>query len=163
MDIRNATPGDAAQICRVVRASIVELCYADHQADPGILERWLANKTPDNVSRWLSNPANMNLVAAEGDVLLAAGCVTTSGEIILNYVSPAARFRGVSSRLLVAMEASALRQGVRRCVLDSTATAHRFYQSRGYRDAGTPRTKHGLAAFPMVKVVESDAEARRPT
>jgi hypothetical protein len=47
MRIRNAVPEDAAAACEVMRRSIAELCVADHRNDPAILERWLANKTPD--------------------------------------------------------------------------------------------------------------------
>src|SRR5215469_17047263 len=119
MEVRQATLADASDICRAVRGSIIELCFADHQGDPEILARWLANKAPDNVSRWLSNTRNINLVATDGGAVLAAGCVTVSGEIILNYVSPAARFQGVSSALLAHMETAARQHGNRRCTLES--------------------------------------------
>lgn len=144
MEIRRATTADVAQICEVVRASITELCVADHQGDPDILKQWLANKTPENVTRWLSNANNINLVAAEDSAVLAAGCVTIAGAILLNYVSPAARFSGVSSLLLAGMEAAARKNGNVRCLLDSTLTAHRFYKKRGYVDCGSPGEKHGL-------------------
>src|SRR5215469_2533132 len=117
MEVRQATIADASDICDAVRASIIELCFADHRGDPQILARWLANKTPENVSRWLSNARNINLVAVEGGAVLAAGCVTVSGEIILNYVSPAAQFQGVSSALLAHMEMAAREHGNRRCTL----------------------------------------------
>jgi GNAT superfamily N-acetyltransferase len=153
MEIRGATTADAIQICEVIRASITRLCVADHNGDPTILEDWLANKTPDNVTLWLSNANNINLVAAEGGAVLAAGCVTVAGAILLNYVSPAARFRGVSSALLLAMEAAARQKGNTQCKLISTLTAYRFYKRRGYVDCGSPEKKHGLTAFPMAKVL----------
>jgi GNAT superfamily N-acetyltransferase len=153
MPIRPARPEEAAAICAVVRASIIELCFEDHRGDPAILGAWLANKTPDNVVRWLANPVNLNLVAAEGDRVLAAGCVTTGGEIVLNYVSPTARFAGVSSALLAAMEDAARAHGASVCNLDSTTTAHRFYGGRGFSDRAPPVTKFGLTAWPMSKVL----------
>jgi GNAT superfamily N-acetyltransferase len=113
----------------------------------------LANKTPENVVRWLANPGNLNLVAVEGELVLAVGCVTISGEIVLNYVSPAARFRGVSSALLIAMEDAARMEGNSCCTLDSTITAHGFYRSRGYCDTGAPGQKFGLTTFPMSKTL----------
>ena len=151
MEIRGAREADVEDVCRVVRASIVELCVADHQGDPDILAQWLANKTPENVSIWLSNPNNINLVADESGAVLAAGCVTVSGEILLNYVCPTARFRGVTTQLLAAMEDFARGRGVERCVLASTTTARRFYERRGYRDAGYAATKHGMTIYPLVK------------
>jgi GNAT superfamily N-acetyltransferase len=151
MEVRSAGVADVADICRVVRASIIELCLADHRCDPAILAGWLTNKTPENVSAWLANPNNINLVAVDRDIVVGAGCVTVSGQILLNYVCPSARFRGVSSALLADREASARQRGNRRCVLESTATAHRFYLRRGYRDQDAPGGRHGLTTFPMTK------------
>jgi hypothetical protein len=153
MEIRPAAATDIAQICAVVRASITELCFADHKGDPDILARWLANKTPANAGLWLSNARNINLVADEDGAVIAAGCVTVFGEVLLNYVSPAARFCGVSSALLAGLEAAAREKGNARCRLESTVTAYRFYKERGYLDAGAPGGKHGLTTFPMTKAL----------
>ena len=153
MTIRPALPADADRICAVVRASIVELCHADHHGDPEILRLWLANKTPENVLRWLASPDNTNLVAVEGDTMLAAGCVTRAGEVVLNYVSPQARFRGVSSELLGALEEQARTAGNDRCRLDSTVTARRFYLARGYHGVGAPGEIFGLVSYPMAKAL----------
>ncbi len=38
MLIRDATPADAPEACDVLRASISELCAADHDSDPEILK-----------------------------------------------------------------------------------------------------------------------------
>ena len=151
MDIRRATIADATAICDIVIRSIRELCIEDHKDDPDILALWLANKTPENVARWLETPANTNLVAIEGAFVLGAGCVTTAGEITLNYVSPDARFRGVSRALVAALEAAARQNGNRSCRLESTATARRFYQGAGYVDSRAPMQKHGLTTYPMSK------------
>jgi hypothetical protein len=99
MKIRDAAPEDASAACEVMRRSIAELCSADHHDDPGVLERWLSNKTPQIFRSWI-RPDNALLVAVEDSHILAVGCVNDAGEITLNYVSPDARFRGVSSALL---------------------------------------------------------------
>jgi GNAT superfamily N-acetyltransferase len=153
MEIDRPSVFDAEVICRVVRASIKELCFEDHKGDEDILSRWLANKTPDNVAQWLTNPTNINLVVRENGIILSAGCVTTAGEITLNYVYPAARFRGVSSLLLSGLEAAARSAGNSECNLESTATARRFYRGRSYLDTGDPRQKHGLTTYPMRKAL----------
>lgn len=151
MEIRLAGPQDATALCEVVRRSITELCIADHKNDPEILSRWLENKTPENVIQWLANPDATILVAIELDAVLAAGCVTRAGEIVLNYVSPDARFRGVSRALLHALEETAQRNGNSVCRLDSTMTALRFYGGAGYVQAGEPIRKFGLEGYPMMK------------
>lgn len=151
MEIRRACIEDAAAICVVVRRSIEALCGADHHDDPILLARWLENKTPTTVERWIDNPANRTFVAVEGGEVLAAGCVTEAGEVVLNYVSPDARFRGVSRALLAAMEACARELGRREITLSSTATALRFYRDAGYVEAATPCAKHGVARHAMRK------------
>ena len=103
MMIRDAVPEDAAAACEVMRRSIAELCVPDHRNDSEILQRWLSNKTPEIFKSWI-RPDNVLLVAVEGASLVAVGRVTDAGEITLNYVSQQARFRGVSSDMLDALE-----------------------------------------------------------
>ena len=137
-----------------MRASITELCLADHGNNPEILGRWLANKTPENLVAWSADPGASLLLAVEDSVVLAVGSVKHSGEITLNYVSPHARFRGVSSALLQALETSAAERGASTCTLLSTETAHRFYLARGYADVGAPEHKFGTSAsYPMSKKI----------
>lgn len=159
MEIRDALPEDAAAACEVIRRSISELCGADHLNDPVILGRWLANKTPEIVASWISRPGNSVLVAVESDTILAVGCVTDAGEITLNYVSPDARFRGVSRALLVALETRARDRGNRRCTLLSTETARRFYRTAGYIEVGPAQRKLGTtSSYPMSKQLAGPVE-----
>lgn len=139
----------------MIRASIAELCVADHRRDPDILAKWLANKTPEIVATWIADPDASLLVAAEGDTVLAVGAVRNDGEITLNYVSPKARFRGASNALLEALETRAAERGNSHCRLVSTETAHRFYRARGYADAGAPEGRFGTnSSYPMSKKIK---------
>ena len=138
MIIREATAEDAVAACRTMRRSIAELCEADHHDDPDILQRWLNNKTPEIFKTWI-NPDHSLLVATEADTILAVGCITSAGKITLNYVSPDARFRGVSSAVLTVLERCARKRGNATCELESTETARRFYLTRGYSEIGTAR------------------------
>ena len=152
MEIRDAVPVDAAPVCEVLRRSITELCVADHRNDPAILERWLANKTPEIVASWIGQPASSMLIAVEEGSILAVGAVTDTGEITLNYVSPDARFRGVSRAMLGALEARAVARGNTRCTLISTETARRFYRTAGYVENGPSQGKFGTTgSYPMTK------------
>lgn len=154
MKIRDATRADATAACEVLRASISELCVADHHNDPIILGRWLANKTPENVALWVADRGASLLLAVENEFVLAVGAVRNDGEITMNYVSPAARFRGASSALLAALEARAKECGNSRCQLLSTETAHRFYLDRGYVATGAPQHKFGTSSsYPMMKMI----------
>jgi GNAT superfamily N-acetyltransferase len=137
-----------------MRRSIAELCVADHHNDETILKRWLSNKTPEIFLSWIARPDDSLLVAVEDGTILAVGCVTDAGEITLNYVSPDARFRGVSRALLGALEARAAARGNTRCTLTSTETARRFYRANGYVEDGPPAGKFGTSgSYPMSKPV----------
>lgn len=154
MRIRDAVKADAAAACEVVRSSISALCTLDHRNDRKILGRWLANETPENLETWIADPDASLLVAVDDQVVLAVGSVTNDGEITMNYVSPHARFLGVSSALLNAMESRARERGNTSCHLVSTETAHRFYLSRGYRDIGMPEGRFGTtSSYPMSKKI----------
>ena len=97
----------------MLRRSIVELCVADHGNDATILTQWLSNKTPEIVASWIASPDNSLLVAVERGTILAVGAVTNAGEVSANYVSPDARFRGVSRALLGTLEAKAIERSRR--------------------------------------------------
>ena len=154
MLIRNATPEDSEGACVVMKRSIAELCDADHNNDPAILAHWLGNKTPENVRSWMAQRDNTVLVALEDGQIIAVGSVTDKGQIGLNYVSPDARFRGVSRAMLRALEERAVQRGNSRCILTSTETARRFYLSAGYVETGAPAGEFGTTTgYPMSKEV----------
>ncbi len=149
MKIRDAVPDDASAACEVMRRSITELCAPDHGNDPVILRRWLSNKTPEIFRSWL-RPGSSVLVAVDNHRVLAVGCITDDGEITLNYVSPDARFRCVSTALLAELEKRAVERGNTICRLESTETARRFYLARGYSETGPAGHKFGTSSgYPM--------------
>ncbi|HEV2564982.1 MAG TPA: GNAT family N-acetyltransferase [Microvirga sp.] len=138
MEIRIARTEDAQQASTVLRRSIQELCQADHNGDAAKLADWLSNKTPETVAAWISHPQNLVLVATDGAAILGVAAMTKTGEILLNYVSPDARFQGVSKALISRLEAQARELGLDRCTLNSTKTARKFYQSLGYQEEIAP-------------------------
>jgi GNAT superfamily N-acetyltransferase len=149
--VRDATPADARDVVRVVRASISELCHADHGGDADVLAGWLDNKTEAKVATWLGNPANIILVAEIDGTVAGVSCLRTDGQVMLNYVAPAHRYRGVSKAMLAAIEARAKVLGLTELTLESTQTAYEFYRAAGFADSGPPVTQLGLTALPMVK------------
>lgn len=152
MRIRAAIPDDAVEICNVLRRSITELCTADHGGRDDILLPWLANKTPENVGEWIEQPFQTLLVAEIDSAMAGVGLATDEGEILLNYVSPDYRFRGVSKALLSEFEKHLLLRSVTVVRLVSTETAHRFYAGQGYKPVGEPQIWWGTAlSYPMEK------------
>jgi GNAT superfamily N-acetyltransferase len=152
MLIRDALPEDAEAACLVVRRSITELCQADHRNDPEIVAGWLANKTSENVRAWIDQIDSSLLVAIASGRIAGVGSVTDVGRIGLNYVSPDARFRGVSLALLRALEERSREHGNSRCTLTSTETARQFYLSNGYIQTAAPVREFGtMTGYPMSK------------
>lgn len=153
MNIRPATEEDAEQASLVLRRSITELCGCDHGKDPALLASWLANKTAEKFRDWLRSEDNVCRVATDADgIILGVGLMSKAGEIRLNYVSPDARFKGVSSALISALASEAARLGASRLSLNSTTTARQFHLARGFTDAGEPQTgrlKDNI--YPMIK------------
>jgi GNAT superfamily N-acetyltransferase len=149
--IRPAELRDATAACAVLRRSITELCTADHRGDPAILDRWLADKTPETVRGWITACGHTLLIANRADAVVAVGGMTAAGEITLNYVDPSGRFQGVSTAMLAALEDRLREQGVARSRLSSTATAHGFYRSRGYLDVGRSVAFGSLTEYHMAK------------
>ncbi|WP_207802772.1 GNAT family N-acetyltransferase [Roseicella frigidaeris] len=149
--VRPARPADAAAASAVLRRSIQLLCRADHGDDPAVLAAWLGNKTPAQVAGWIASPQGCVLVAEIGGRVCGVGSSGGDGRIGLNYVAPEARFRGVSTAVLAALEAWARARGLAHCRLESTATARRFYRARGYAEAGPLQRQMGAVGYPMAK------------
>lgn len=154
MEIRAARQDDAAEICLVLRRSITELCVADHNNDPQILDPWLANKTPENLHAWIARAGQTYRVVVIDDQIAGVGAVSATEGVLLNYVSPDFRYRGVSKALMAVLEDWLKEQGQVVCHLTSTATARQFYTTLGYLPDGEPvMRRSGMLTFPMKKLL----------
>lgn len=148
LNIRDAAPDDAAAAAEVVAASICRLCGTDHGGAADLIAHWTANKTPGQMRRWITGGALDVVVAERGGRIVGVGATRDPDEVALMYVAPEARFTGVSTALLAALEGR-LPAAVAR--LTSTATARAFYLARGWRETGAPRSDFGIAGYPMEK------------
>ena len=139
-DLRSAERSDAAEMAAVLRRSIAELCIADHNNDPERLESWLRNKTEETALSWIDGPGEVLVAVSQGSdrQLLGVGMALPAGEVVLNYVDPAARHQGVSKALMRSLESYFTKIGVTHVRLRSTLTAERFYRSIGYIQSDIP-------------------------
>ncbi|WP_420960056.1 GNAT family N-acetyltransferase [Brucella sp. IR073] len=151
MEFRPARSDEAENICDVLRRSISALCGLDHENNDELLLPWLANKTPENVRKWIEAPGQLLAVALIGGKLAGVGLVTAKGEIQLNYVSPDFRFRGVSKGMMRYLEAYLIEHGVTAASLASTETAREFYKSLGYVASEPQPWRGGKFSYPMRK------------
>ena len=160
--IAPAAATDADIAAQILRASIIQLCVADHRNDPQIISGWTANKTPERFQEWLRDPDLSLFVARRDGAAAGVGGATRDGKIILNYIAPDHVGHGVGRALLTAMEADLVANGVERGALDSTETALPFYERNGWRRAGCASSKlgpgvPGLSCNPMQKDLQKRA------
>lgn len=153
--VRVAEEADAEAVATVLRRSIVEVCYLDHQGDQSLLRKWLANKTEATVAQWLQSPQATALVAVTDDRPVGIGMLSRSGELLLCYVVPEVLGAGVGHRLLCALLQTAEEWMLERVFLESTATAKPFYLRNGFEPAGGPVVEGGMAGYPMQRSLTS--------
>ena len=151
--VRRATPDDVPAMSGVLTDSITDLCVADHGNDPDKLAAWTRNKTPEGVAAMLANPHGQLFVAELDGVVVAVGAISGNGGITLNYVAPAARFRGVSKAMLAVLEAELKTLGFAEGRLEATATARRFYESAGWVADGPQAEGRMVNGHPMRKAL----------
>lgn len=151
--LRAATVFDAFDLSAVLCDSITSLCAADHQADPACLERWLADKTPQDI-RTSIIAGHIPIAAEINGVIAGVGLTTPQGSISLLYVAPWAAGQGLGQALLATLEAELTQQGHTVAHLTATQTALGFYQSHGWVLAGPRNDSFGLPGQPMRKLLQ---------
>lgn len=141
-------------LCDLLIESITINCAADYNNDPQIMKAWLANKTPENISKWISTTNNLSLAAVDNSKDKFAGffLMNKDGEILLNYVLPAYINQGVGKALLNELERIAKSSGIKALSVVSTITAKNFYERNGFVKSGEPEYVGSiLGDFPLVK------------
>jgi N-acetylglutamate synthase-like GNAT family acetyltransferase len=152
VSVRKAVESDAESACDVVRRSIKELCVADHRNDRDTLDAWLENKTVAMFERLINAESKSCVVALRNDQICGFGHMNHTGEVGLLYVAPEARFLGASTLMLAWLEEQAAGLGLNAVFLNSSLTAKRFYEARGYVQTDDPTPGFGITSgWPMVK------------
>lgn len=130
------------------------MCGADYNDSPEHLTEWLRNKTLKIVRSWYSDSEKFCVVAELDDEIVGVGSINAKGEIGYLYVSPTARFRGVSKAMLISLENWARSRQFHEITLLSSVTARRFYEAAGYLENGIPVQVFGeVIAHPMKKTI----------
>lgn len=128
---RPVRPNEAGDLAALVRASITELCTADHGGNQTKIDRWLSNKTEDEIQAWLKRNNMTIFVTDTGHQIVTNGCHDARGVVLINYIAPAHRLQGLSSAMLAHLERRMRQTGITEFRLVSTATAQGFYKRRG--------------------------------
>ncbi|SOC86471.1 Ribosomal protein S18 acetylase RimI [Curtobacterium sp. 314Chir4.1] len=130
---------DVADVAALVR-------LLGHVVDEPAMRARLERLTPEAGHRtWLVRDEDGRAVAVAGaQVTWAYASDEPTAQLLLLVVDESARRLGTGSALIGTFETWAVEQGARRLSAVSAAatdSAHRFYQKRGYHDAGVRYTK----------------------
>jgi len=130
---------DVADVAALVR-------LLGHVVDESAMRARLERLTPEAGHRtWLIHDDDGRAIAIAGaQVTWAYASDEPTAQLLLLVVDPTARRLGTGSALIGTFETWAVEQGARRLSAVSAAatdSAHRFYQKRGYHDAGVRYTK----------------------
>lgn len=145
----------AQAVCNVIKQSVSELCIADHNNDPDILQLWLSNKTPENCRVWIENKNSKSFVAIKNNIPVGISQMGINGYIYLCYLHPDETGKGTGKKLLAACEKQALSWGLKNMIVDSSYTAKQFYVSQGFEFHKEPYIENNLRSYPMIKVLTS--------
>ena len=114
-------------------ASIRALCTPDHGDDEATIISWIG--ADDKFDRLIAQD-ELTLIVVEIDDQLAGLGGMSGDRILLNYVHPEFRAKGISKTVMQALESRMVAQGTLVGYLDSTVTALPFYEKLGWRKAG---------------------------
>lgn len=150
--VRQAVEADAAGLAEVNVRSIREVCGKDY-ADPDHLDRWCANKTPENFRTWIAEPDSRVLAGLVDDRLAGIGMIDLEkGYVHMLYLVPEALGHGLGKAMLKEMERLAREHGHTKLELHATITARTFYEAQGFRNLAQIE-KHGYPSFHMEKAL----------
>ncbi|MBI2069005.1 MAG: GNAT family N-acetyltransferase [Elusimicrobia bacterium] len=156
VEVRVASPKDAADLARVNRRSILEICAKDY---PGVdLSAWVENKTPENFRKWEGDSDKTVVTGLLDGKIHGVGLLKHDGWIKLCYVSPEALGKGLGKAILQFMETEAKTKGIKTIKLESTITAKDFYLRNGYKQGPKESCSAcpGIKAFPMEKTLTKE-------
>lgn len=148
--IRPLEPGDPARLAAIFRESITVLAEGDY--DKHQRRAWAGTASAADFDAMLST--GETAVAVAFGVPVGFAQLSPSDYIAMVYVHPDHAGQGVATLLLQYLEDEARIAGARRLHTHASKTAHRFFQSMGFR-GDTPETvkRNGrkLSRYPMEK------------
>lgn len=126
---RRAEPADLHPMWALRTRAIRASCAAHYSSE--VIEAWCAATPPERMPGLIA--AGGALVEEEDGRLVAYAILDLqSGEVDAAFVDPAQQGRGIGRRLLAALEALAMKHGLRRLFLSSSLNAVPAYERAGY-------------------------------
>ncbi|MGE3263330.1 MAG: GNAT family N-acetyltransferase [Bacteriovoracia bacterium] len=142
--IRRAKPDDSFGIHEAHMRSICEVCSKDHSPDE--IRGWGHRPSREdqrlnaiqNQFVWVVD--NGGKIEGYGHLALISENGHTRGHIMGLYLVPEANGKGLGTAIAREMLAEAKRQNAIAVSLESTLTAHSFYEKMGFTDSGDQAT-----------------------
>ena len=152
LQIRSLRRADASAFLEVHRASIHGLAAGDYSSD--VIMAWAPLPvTAEAVSALLRDWNHEFRIIAEDDGrAVGVGALSVEkAELTACYVSPADCSRGVGTAITNRLEETARSAGIEFLELNSSITAQRFYQRRGYEIVA--RGEHRLSSGQAMEAI----------
>ncbi|VAW41064.1 hypothetical protein MNBD_GAMMA01-1742 [hydrothermal vent metagenome] len=126
------------EIVRLLKKSIIELCGPDYGNDSTILNAWIENKTEENLIKWIESKETYSITALVENTIVGFGLSNITGEILLLYILPEYKRKGIGESIYLYIEELLLKNNVTKVIAYSTITAKPFYLKMGFSQFGSP-------------------------
>ena len=149
---REAVASDSKEACAVLIESINTICAPFYNYDKDTISKWLDNKTPANVRKWIESENTYCVVAEDNENNVVGFSCISGDEIMLLYVVPNVLYKGVGKNMLAKLENHARLSGINKIKAVSSLSAKEFYERNGYVQNGAPKyVGQILGDFPLIK------------
>ncbi len=133
MNLRRGMITDTEKVCRMHKASIINLCRSHYTSDQ--IETWAGPKRPEHYERLIREL--IVFVVEEGADVVAFGALdAAAADIRALYVAPEFVGCGIGSMVLEALESEAGRLAISKLSVSATLNSVAFYGARGYASLG---------------------------
>ncbi len=130
MEIRKYRQGDGKELRSLQIDTIKSINSKDYS--PAQINFWLSPKNMD-LDNYLKNlERNLTYVALIDGIIVGFGDLNENGEIKRLYTHKDYQRKGIASAILSRLEEEAKSRGYEEISLESTISAKRFYESKGF-------------------------------
>lgn len=130
--VRDAHERDTLSVIRVHFDSVHYVASKDYPIE--ILDEWSPPVSEERIKKFLSNGADVKLVAElNGDIVGFGELLTKKNQLGAVYVSSSAIGQGIGRTIVMCLEEIAKQKGVPFLQMESSVTASPFYQKIGYQ------------------------------
>lgn len=153
MKIKTPTINDAENISTLLRDNFRDVNSADYK--PEHIQAWIDLDSPERIKEVIENKDVRSFLALDQDEIVGFLALSTQ-EAVLNslYVKPSKTGQGIGSELLEFAEDLLKSHKKAQITLNSSKTAKKFYQKRGYQEIHDLNLLINNTKIPVIKMVK---------